>query len=412
MSKIRDTALAEQGELSYRWAQEHMQILGTSLSDLRDSRPLEGVTVSCCLHLTKETSVLLMGLTELGATVSCCPGNPLTTQDDITAFLDSQGIHVYGWNGQTSDEYDWCIDKALSHNPSILVDDGADMNIKAHFDPQHHSLNIMGATEETTAGVTRMRAVEHQNKLRYPVFVVNEAYTKHLFDNRYGTGQSTIDGLLRSVNLLMASKKVVVAGYGWVGRGVAARCRGMNSRVVVTEVDPVRALEAHMDGFDVMSMSAAATQGDIFITTTGMTDVIRQEHIDLMQDGAILANVGHFDVEIDTDFLLNESVSVRQVRPNLDECTLKSGKRIYLVGKGRLANLAAAEGHPPEVMALSFSNQLHTVLHILKNHGSMPKKILTVPDHIDRQVAHDALAAMGVETDYLNEKQKAYMHSW
>lgn len=412
MSKIRDAALADQGEMSYRWAQEHMQILGTSLSDLRDSRPLEGVTVACCLHLTKETSVLLMGLTDLGATVACCPGNPLTTQDDITAFLDSRGIHVYGWNGQTSDEYDWCIDKALSHDPSILVDDGADMNIKAHFDPQHRSLNIMGATEETTAGVTRMRAVERQNKLRYPVFVVNEAYTKHLFDNRYGTGQSTIDGLLRSANLLMASKKVVVAGYGWVGRGVAARCRGMNSRVVVTEVDPVRALEAHMDGYDVMSMSSAVTQGDIFITTTGMTDVIRQEHMDLMRDGAILANVGHFDVEIDTNFLLNESVSVRQVRPNLDECTLKSGKRVYLVGKGRLANLAAAEGHPPEVMALSFSNQLHTVLHILKNHDSMPKKILTVPDHIDRQVARDALAAMGVETDHLNEKQKSYMHSW
>lgn len=412
MSKIKDAGLAEQGEMSYRWAQDHMKILNTALSGLQDSRPLEGVTVSCCLHLTKETSVLLMGLARLGATVSCCPGNPLTTQDDITAFLDSQGIHVYGWNGQTADEYDWCIDQALSHNPSILVDDGADMNIKAHFDTKHDSLNILGATEETTAGVTRIRAVERQNKLKYPIFVVNDAYTKHLFDNRYGTGQSTVDGLLRSVNLLMASKRVVVAGYGWVGRGVAARCSGMNSRVIITEVDPIRALEAHMDGYDVMPMSAAAAQGDIFITTTGMTDVIRREHIDIMQDGAILANVGHFDVEIDTDYLLNRSVSVRQVRPSLDECVLHDGKRICLVGKGRLANLAAAEGHPPEVMALSFSNQLRTVLHILKNHDSLPTKVLTVPDHIDRQVAYDALAAMGVKTDYLNEKQKTYMHSW
>ena len=400
----------EQGLDSYKWARSHMGTLNTTLSRMKDARPLEGTTVACCLHITKETSALLVGLQEMGATVACCPGNPLTTQDDIAAFLDGQGIHTYAWNDQTAEEYDWCIDRVLETGPSILVDDGADMNIKAHFDQRHAGLNILGATEETTAGVTRIRAVESQNKLKYPVILVNEAYTKHLFDNRYGTGQSTIDALLRSMNLLMASKVVVVAGYGWVGRGVASRCSGMNSRVIVTEADPVRALEAHMDGFEVMPMSRAAAVGEIFITTTGMTDIIRQEHMDVMRDGVVLANVGHFDVEIDTEYLLAQKV--RQVRPNLDECTLANGNRIYLVGKGRLANLAAAEGHPPEVMALSFSNQILSVLHILKNQDSLAKKVMNVPDYIDKQVANDALESMHVKIDALSPKQKEYMNSW
>lgn len=410
VSRIKDASLAPVGEVSYRWARDHMAILDTTLSRLRNSKPLEGVPVACCLHITKETSVLLMGLSELGATVSCCPGNPLTTQDDIAAFLDAEGIRVYAWNDQTPSEYDWCIGQALSDKPSILVDDGADMNVKAHFDEQYATLPILGATEETTAGVTRMRAVEEQGQLRYPVIVVNEAHTKQLFDNRYGTGQSTIDGLLRSMNLLMASKRVVVSGYGWVGRGVAARCRGMNSKVIVTEVDPVRALEAHMDGYEVMTMSRAAPLGDIFVTTTGMTDVIRPEHIMRMRDGAVLANVGHFDVEIDTKFLLGQKV--RRVRPGLDECTISNGRRLYLVGEGRLANLTVAEGHPPEVMALSFSNQLLSVLHILQHHKKMSPKILNVPPQIDKQVAVDALAAMGVRIDRLNAHQRRYRHSW
>ena len=389
-----------------------MQILDNTINRLKKSKPLKGITLGFCLHITKETSVLLMGAKELGAKVACCGGNPLTTQDNIAAFLASQGINVYAWHGQSVKEYDWCIDQVLKHKPTILTDDGADMNVKAHFDKRFKNLKILGATEETTAGVTRIRAVENQGKLRYPVILVNEAYTKHMFDNRYGTGQSTIDGYLRAMNLLMASKRVVVVGYGWVGRGVASRCHGMGSKVIVTEVDPVKALEAHMDGFEVMPMSQAAKIGDIFITCTGMTSVIRKEHVLQMKEGAIMGNVGHFDVEIDSEFLLKKSKSVKEVRPNLDECLLKNGKRVYLIGQGRLANLVAAEGHPPEVMAQSFSNQILSILYILKNHKKMENKIINVPEEIDKQVAIDALKAMDVKIDKLTPEQVKYANSW
>jgi len=389
-----------------------MQILDNTINRFKKSKPLKGVTLGFCLHITKETSVLLMGAKELGATVACCGGNPLTTQDNIAAFLASQGIHVYAWYGQSVKEYDWCIDQVLKHKPIILTDDGADMNIKAHFDKRFKNMKILGATEETTAGVTRIRAVENQGKLRYPVILVNEAYTKHMFDNRYGTGQSTIDGYLRAMNLLMASKRVVIVGYGWVGRGVASRCHGMGSKVIVTEIDPVKALEAHMDGFEVMPMAQAAKIGDIFVTCTGMTSVIRKEHILQMKDGAVMGNVGHFDVEIDSNFLLKKSKSVKEVRPNLDECTLKNGKIVYLIGKGRLANLVAAAGHPPEVMAQSFSNQILSVLYILKNHKKMENKIINVPEEIDKQIAVDALKAMDVKIDKLNSEQVKYASNW
>lgn len=389
-----------------------MQILDNTIDRLKKSKPLRGVTLGFCLHITKETSVLLVGAKELGATVAACGGNPLTTQDDIAAFLASQGIHVYAWNNQTNKEYDWCISQVLGHKPVILTDDGADMNVKAHFDKKFKNLKVLGATEETTAGVTRIKAVEKQGKLRYPVIVVNEAYTKHMFDNRYGTGQSTIDGYLRAMNLLIATKRVVVVGYGWVGKGVAARCAGMGGKIIVTEVDPVKALEAHMDGFEVMPMSAAAKVGDIFVTCTGMTSVIRKEHIMSMKDGAVMGNVGHFDVEIDTKFLFSKSRSVKEVRPNLDECVLSNKKRVYLVGKGRLANLVAAEGHPPEVMAQSFSNQILSILYILKNHKKMGNKIVNVPQEIDVQVAKDALKAMNVKIDRLTAEQIKYANSW
>ena len=389
-----------------------MQILDNTINRFKKSKPLKGITLGFCLHITKETSVLLIGAKELGATVACCGGNPLTTQDNIAAFLASQGIHVYAWHGQSVKEYDWCIDQVLKHKPTILTDDGADMNIKAHFDKRFKNMKILGATEETTAGVTRIRAVENQGKLRYPVILVNEAYTKHMFDNRYGTGQSTIDGYLRAMNLLMASKRAVVVGYGWVGRGVASRFHGMGSKVIVTEIDPVKALEAHMDGFEVMPMAQAAKIGDFFITCTGMTSVIRKEHILKMKDGAIMGNVGHFDVEIDSEFLLKKSKSVKEVRPNLDECILKNGKKVYLIGQGRLANLVAAEGHPPEVMAQSFSNQILSVLYILKNHKKMENKIINVPEEIDKQVAVDALNAMDVKIDKLTPEQVKYADSW
>ncbi len=389
-----------------------MQILDNTINRFKKSKPLKGVTVGFCLHITKETAVLLMGAKELGATVACCGGNPLTTQDDISAFLASQGIHVYAWHGQSIKDYDWCIDQVLKHKPTILTDDGADMNIKAHFDKRFKDMEILGATEETTAGVTRIRAVENHGKLRYPVILVNEAYTKHMFDNRYGTGQSTIDGYLRAMNLLMASKRIVVVGYGWVGRGVASRFHGMGSKIIVTEVDPIKALEAHMDGYEVMPMAKAAKIGDIFVTCTGMTSVIRKEHILQMKDGAIMGNVGHFDVEIDSEFLLKRSRSTKEVRPNLDECVLKNGNKVYLIGKGRLANLVAAEGHPPEVMAQSFSNQILSVLYILKNHKKMENRIITVPEEIDRQVAVDALNAMDVKIDKLAPEQVKYASSW
>ncbi|MCH8085528.1 MAG: adenosylhomocysteinase [Thaumarchaeota archaeon] len=413
MSKVKTSPkLIKEGKLSYEWARLHMQILDNTINRYKKSKPLKGITLGFCLHITKETSVLLIGAKELGATVVCCGGNPLTTQDSVSAFLVSQGIHVYAWHGQSVKDYDWCIDQVLKHKPTILTDDGADMNIKAHFDKRFKNLKILGATEETTAGVTRIRAVENQGKLRYPVILVNEAYTKHLFDNRYGTGQSTVDGYLRAMNLLMASKRVVVVGYGWVGRGVASRFHGMGSKIIVTEIDPIKALEAHMDGFEVMPMTQAAKIGDIFITCTGMTSVIRKEHILQMKDGAIMGNVGHFDVEIDSAFLLKKSKSVKEVRPNLDECILKNGKRVYLIGEGRLANLVAAEGHPPEVMAQSFSNQILSVLYILKNHKKMENKIINVPEEIDKQVAVDALQAMNVKIDKLTAEQVKYAKSW
>ncbi len=412
MSKVKDPSLAEQGKTSYEWAKNHMKILTNTIDRLKRSQPLRGIRLGICLHITKETSVLIMGAKELGAEVSACGANPLSTQDDIAAFLDENGINIYAWAGQTPEEYDWCIEQMLTHKPQILTDDGSDCHSMVHGNSKFSSLKIMGGTEETTTGVIRLKALAIQKKLRYPVIAVNDAYTKHMFDNRYGTGQSTIDGYLRSMNLLFAGKRVVVAGYGWVGRGVASRANGMGSKVYITEVDPVRALEAHMDGYEVLPMNEAAKIGDIFITATGQTGVIRKEHILKMKEGAVLGNVGHFDVEVDAHFLLHESKSVKEVRPNLDECLLKNGKRVYLIGKGRIANLVAAEGHPPEVMAQSFSNQLLSMIHIAKNHKKIGKRVITVPHEIDKQIAVDALEAMEVKIDKPTPAQIKYAKNW
>lgn len=412
MSQIKDPGLAEKGRLSYEWARDHMKILTNTIERLKKSQPLKGLRLGICLHITKETSVLMMGAKALGADVSACGANPLSTQDDIAAFLAESGIHIYAWAGQTPEEYDWCIDQMLSHKPQIITDDGSDCHSKIHGSKGNSSWKILGGTEETTTGVIRLKALEKQRKLKYPVISVNNAYTKHMFDNRYGTGQSTIDGYFRSMNLLFAGKRVVVAGYGWVGRGVASRANGLGAKVYVTEVDPVRALEAHMDGYEVMPMEDAAKVGDVFITATGQTGVIRKEHILKMKDGAILGNVGHFDVEVDAKFLLNESKSVREVRPNLDECALKNGRRVYLIGKGRIANLVAAEGHPPEVMAQSFSNQLLSMIYIAKNHKRVGKRVISVPVEIDNQIAIDALAAMDVKIDKPTPAQIKYSQSW
>jgi adenosylhomocysteinase len=406
LSKIKDPALADMGKTQYQWAKAHMQILTHAITKLKKSRPLQNTTLGVCLQITKETSVLLMGLKELGAKIVCCGGNPLTTQDDIAAYLDSQGIEIFAWSNQTIPEYDWCQNMVLHKKPDILTDDGGDLNIKAH----KAKLRILGATEETTTGVTRYRSLAKKGKLQYPIIAVNNARTKMLFDNQYGTGQSTIDGLLQAMNLLFASKKIVIAGYGWLGRGVTKRCQGMGAKCIITEVDPIKALEAHMNGFEVLPMNQAAKIGDIFITCTGMRDIITRQHILSMKDGAVLGNVGHFDVEIDAKFLLSQKV--RQVRPNLDECILPNKKKIYLVSKGRVANLIASEGHPAEIMALSFSNQLYSILYILQNHKKLKNQVYPVPEEIDNQIAQDALDSQNIKLDKLTKKQIQYQTSW
>jgi adenosylhomocysteinase len=412
VSKIADPKLADKGKLSYEWANSHMQILSKTIEKLEKNKPLHGIRIGFCLHITKETSALAMGAKRLGANVSMCAANPLSTQDDIAAFLASEGINVYAWRGQNKQEYYDCIKRVVKDKPDVITDDGSDTHTALHKEKEFSNINPMGGTEETTTGVIRLKALESDGLLRYPVIAVNNAYTKHLFDNRYGTGQSTIDGILRATSLLFAGKNVVVCGYGWVGRGIANRARGLNAKVFVTEIDPVKALEAHMDGFTVIPIKEAVKIGDIFVTATGQTGVIRGEHIESMKDGAILANAGHFDVEVDTKYLRSNNKSKRIVRNNLEEYTLRNGKKVYLIGEGRIANLVAAEGHPPEVMALSFSNQLLSILYITKNHSKMKKAVHDVPQEIDSQVAINALEAMGIRIDKQTEEQIKYARSW
>jgi adenosylhomocysteinase len=408
MPKVKDLSLAERGELSYRWARAHMSILEKSISRLEDRKPLHGVKTALCLHVTKETAVLALGLKRLGADVSLSAANPLSTQDDIAAFLTMQGIDVYAWRGESTQEYYECIRSVLLKKPDTITDDGSDMHVLYHTE-FIEKFRPMGGTEETTTGVIRLKALE--SRLAYPVIAVNDAYTKHLFDNRYGTGQSTLDGIMRATSLLLAGKTIVVAGYGWVGKGIAARARGMNARVIVTEVDPIKALEAHMDGFDVMPMLEACKHADIIVTATGQRSVVTEEHFKVMKDNSILANAGHFDVEIDVRWLEYNAREKRVVRDNLEEYIL-DGKSIYLIGKGRIANLVAAEGHPPEVMALSFSNQLLSIVYIVSNHERLANRVYNVPEEIDRQIAINALEAMNVSIDTLSKEQVEYARSW
>ncbi len=408
MSRIADPSLAEKGKLSYTWAYNHMPTLVRLIDKEAPKRPLSGRRIGVCLHVTKETSVLVMGLKRLGGEVYLAAANPLSTQDDIAAFLASEGVNVYAWRGESTEEYFDCIRRVVSSNIEFLMDDGADAHVEVH----REGVSILGGTEETTTGVIRLRALEKQSLLGYPVIAVNNAYTKYLFDNRYGTGQSVIDGVLRATSLLIAGKTVVVSGYGWVGKGVAKRARGLDARVIVTEVDPLKALEAHMDGYTVMPMRKAAEVGDLFITVTGQTHVIRGEHIERMRDGAILANGGHFDVEIDVKYLEANYTTKSQVRPYTEEYILKNGRRIYLIGQGRIANLVAAEGHPPEVMMMSFSNQLLSLIHLIQNHSKMERRVHDVPRSIDQTVAETTLEALGIEIDVMTEEQKKYAESW
>ncbi len=408
LGKIANPKLASEGEKNFIWARNHMVALTSLAERYAKSKPLEGTTVGVCLHVTKETSVLIDALLKAGADVKLAAANPLSTQDDTAAHLATRA-EVWAWRGESGQEYDWCVKQILNQRPEILIDDGADLHVAAHT---QRSTSVIGGSEETTTGVVRLKALEKAGKLAYPIIAVNNAKTKHLFDNRYGTGQSTFDGILRATSLLIAGKKVVVIGYGWVGKGVAKRARGLDANVTVVEVDPIKALEAHLDGFSVMSVRQAARDGDIFITGTGQKHVIPYTAVELMKEGAILANAGHFDVEIDVATLTEKAKSVRQVRPNVDEVTLPTGKKVYLLGKGRIVNLVAAEGHPPEVMQMSFSNQFMAVLYIRKNHDRMQKKLHDVPAETETEVAFATLDSLGISLDRPTKEQLKYAESW
>ena len=409
--KVKDIRLAEKGSLQIEWAIAHMPVLNQIMERFSREKPLEGVKIGACLHVTKETGVLVEVLKAGGAEVALCGSNPLSTQDEVAAALAEMGVHVYAWRGESQDEYYWCVNRVIDHEPMVTLDDGADLVTTIHKERVEVLEGVKGGTEETTTGVIRLRAMSRQGALKYPIIAVNDAYTKHLFDNRYGTGQSTIDGIVRSTNVLLAGKRFVVCGYGWCGRGIAVRARGMGANVVVTEVNPLRALEAVMDGFTVMSLSEAAEIGDIFVTATGNINVIRGEHMLKMKDGAIIANSGHFNVEISLPDLKKLSEKKRTIRPNLEEHTLKNGKRLYLLAEGRLVNLAAAEGHPSEVMDMSFSNQALCVEHIVKN-PRLPPAVYNVPKEIDELVAKLKLKGMNIEIDEMSEEQKQYVSSW
>jgi len=409
--KVKDLSLSEKGFLLIEWASRHMPVLKQIRERFEKERPLEGIRIGACLHVTKETAVLIETLRAGGAEVALCGSNPLSTQDEVAAALASSGVHVYAWRGETTDEYYWCVNRVIDHKPVITLDDGADLISTIHSSRTEALNGIIGGTEETTTGVIRLRAMARKGELKYPVIAVNDAYTKYLFDNRYGTGQSTIDGILRATNILLAGKNFVVCGYGWCGRGLAMRAKGMGANVIVTEVNPLRALEAVMDGFQVMPLIEAAEKGDIFITATGNYHVIRKEHMLKMKDGAIIGNSGHFNVEISIPDLEEISISKRTVRPNLEEYTLKNGRRIYLLAEGRLVNLASAEGHPSEVMDMSFSNQALCVEYLAKRPKLKPQ-VYNVPREIDELVARLKLRGLNIRIDEMTEEQKEYLSSW
>ena len=410
--QVKDIALAEDGHSLMQWAEDHMPVLMKIKARFQMEKPLEGVKLAACLHVTKETGVLVRTLRVGGAQVSLCGSNPLSTQDEVAAALAEEGVAVYAWRGQNPDEYFHCIENALKIEPNVTMDDGADLVTTLHTKKRPLLTNVIGGTEETTTGVVRLRAMAERGELKYPIIAVNDAYTKYLFDNRYGTGQSTLDGILRATNVLLAGKTFVVAGYGWCGRGLAMRARGMGSNVIVTEVNPLKALEAIMDGFTVSTMDEAAEVGDIFVTVTGNINVITAKHMSKMKDLAILANSGHFNVELAINELENLAKAKRKIRENVEEYVFKNGKHLYLLADGRLVNLAAAEGHPSEVMDMSFANQSLSAEYI-KNHGKELKpKVYTVPEKLDLSVAQHKLESMGVQIDTLTEEQRKYLASW
>jgi adenosylhomocysteinase len=410
---VKDLLLAEPGRLRIEWADQEMRVLSQIRERFEKEKPLAGIRIAACLHVTTETANLVRTLVAGGAEVALCASNPLSTQDDVAAALcEEHGVDVFAIKGEDNETYYRHISAVLDHHPQVTMDDGMDLVAMLHRERPEQLPELIGGTEETTTGVIRLRAMASDGVLAYPIVAVNDANTKHLFDNRYGTGQSTIDGIIRATNVLLAGRNVVVCGYGMCGRGVSSRARGLGARVIVCEVDPLAALEAQMDGYGVMPLREAARIGDIFVTVTGDTSVLRADHFDVMKDGAMLANSGHFDVEIDKAALGKMATNVRRIREFVDEYRLPDGRRLNLLAEGRLVNLAAAEGHPAAVMDMSFANQALSVEWVVRSAGDLTPNVYPVPADIDREVARLKLAAMGTEIDQLTEEQAAYLGSW
>jgi adenosylhomocysteinase len=410
---IKGMEFADLGKKRIEWANQSMKVLQIIRKEFIKNQPLKGTRISACLHVTAETANLAICLRDGGADVVLCASNPLSTQDDVAASLvRDHGVSVFAIKGEDNDTYYNHILAALDHKPHVTMDDGADLVSVLHTKRQDALAGIIGGTEETTTGVIRLRAMAKEGVLQYPIVAVNDADTKHLFDNRYGTGQSTIDGIIRATNFLLAGSKFVVAGYGWCGRGLASRARGAGAEVIITEVDPTKALEAVMDGFRVLAMNEAAKIGDVFCTVTGNKNVITKEHFDVMKDGAIVANSGHFNVEVDIPALEKMASSKRSTRNFVDEYSLKDGRKINLLGEGRLINLAAAEGHPPSVMDMSFADQALSVEYMVKNYGSLEKRVYRVPEELDKRVARLKLESMGIKIDRLTPEQEEYLAGW
>jgi len=410
---VKDLALAEEGLRRIEWADRQMPVLAAIRDRFEREQPLAGYRVAACLHVTSETANLMRALKSGGADVVLCASNPLSTQDDVAAALvEHYDVAVFAIKGEDNDTYYEHIEAAVDHKPQLTMDDGADVIGVLHSHRREQLGDIIGGTEETTTGVIRLRALERDGALGFPVIAVNDAKTKHFFDNRYGTGQSTIDGIIRATNILLAGRKFVVAGYGWCGRGVAMRAKGHGAHVIVTEVDPLRALEAAMDGYEVLPMERAAEVGDIFVTATGDKSVITGAHMERMKDGAVLANTGHFNVEIDIPALRALAAETRPLRQFVDEFQLEDGRRIYLIADGRLVNLAAAEGHPAQVMDMSFANQALSAEYMVANAASLERSVYPVPEEIDKEIARLKLATMGIAIDELSEEQAKYLASW
>lgn len=408
-SMIRDIKLAPSGHDKIAWVKNFMPVLRSIDEEYSKTKPFAGKKAVITMHLEAKTAYLALVFKNAGAEVIATGSNPLSTQDDVVAALVEDGVTVYSWYNCTNEEYDMFIDKALDCNPDMIIDDGGDLVARIHNERPELIDRIIGGSEETTTGVIRLKALAEQGKLKFPMIAANDAYCKYLFDNRYGTGQSTWDGIMRTTNLVIAGKTVVIAGYGWCGKGGAMRAKGLGANVVITEVDPIKAIEAVFDGFRVMPMEEAAKIGDIFLTLTGCDNVINEKHFALMKDGVMMANSGHFDVEINKVDLLKNSVSHRPVRKNIEEYVQKDGRKLYLLAEGRLVNLAAGDGHPAEIMDLSFGVQFFSALHILNHHQEMENKVYLMPEEINTKIAQIKLKALGVEIDELTEEQKAYL---